>query len=362
MMTEIGSNFWLEPGCVFEPYEISTTQFSVSGSDSALLSTGRSSESLVLDEIEKRNPGIRKIALIPPFTCHTVLEPFIRHGYTVYTHSVDLNLQLNSEMLMKDIEVSGASVVLLHRYFGFDTIRNCEDIIEKSKRRGIVFIEDKTQSLFAGYKNLPADYFTGSLRKWAGMPDGGFAVCTSGCFAEKPHEYDKDLTAQKLSASYAKYEYLFNHKGNKQDFLNAYGRAEAILGAESKYYRISPVSESVFCSLDIKELSAKRRANYRFLYESLKDDERIVSLTGAPDEFAVPLYFPILTEKRQTLQQILAKNSIYAPVVWPKPEDMPAVCEEAEYIYSHILCIPIDQRYGEDDMNRIAECIKENVW
>ena len=51
-------------------------------------------------------------------------------------------------------------------------------------------------------------------------------------------------------------------------------------------------------------------------------------------------------------------NRIYAPVVWPKADCCPEVDKDSEYVYEHILCIPIDQRYDVDDMERVVKVIK----
>lgn len=68
----------------------------------------------------------------------------------------------------------------------------------------------------------------------------------------------------------------------------------------------------------------------------------------------VPLYCPILCEEREKVQSVLALNNIYAPVIWHKAECSPVVDEDADYVYDHILCIPVDQRYDSDDMERIV--------
>lgn len=41
-------------------------------------------------------------------------------------------------------------------------------------------------------------------------------------------------------------------------------------------------------------------------------------------------------------------------VIWHKAECSPVVDEDADYVYDHILCIPVDQRYDSDDMERIV--------
>ena len=68
-----------------------------------------------------------------------------------------------------------------------------------------------------------------------------------------------------------------------------------------------------------------------------------------------PFYFPILVkEGRSELQQFLAKNDIYATIIWKCPQIYEGKIDvSAQYIYDHILCLHVDQRYNLDDMNLI---------
>lgn len=82
MLREIGSNFWLNPNEDYiDEKAVSVEDYGYKGKDSVFLSTGRAAENLVLDVIEKHNPNIKKVAVIPPYTCHTILQPFYDHGY-----------------------------------------------------------------------------------------------------------------------------------------------------------------------------------------------------------------------------------------------------------------------------------------
>ena len=43
--------------------------------------------------------------------------------------------------------------------------------------------------------------------------------------------------------------------------------------------------------------------------------------------------------------------------MWPKAEECPTVCDEAQELYDTVLCLPIDQRYSLEDMERMAQCV-----
>ena len=361
MQKEIGSNFWLAPddakrGCETMP---NPDIFKCKGTDYVWMSTCRSAIALVIQTVEDRNPQINKVVCLPAFTCHTVFEPFIHKGYKVVTLSVGKDLMSNCVDLLNTIRQAEAGIVLLHRFFGFDTLPDVDSIVNELHDEGIVVIEDCTQSMYSDIDRMDADYFVGSIRKWCGVPDGGFAVCKEGKFSIKPSEPDYDLQEAKRRASEMKYEYLFCQKGKKEDFLTLYRKAEDILDTQSNYYTISPLAVKVQTSLNVESMKEKRYMNYKSLLESLKGIKGVTPIFNDIDKNIVPLYLPILVDKRKEIQSLLVKNAIYAPIVWPKDDACPIVCKDADFLYEHILCIPIDQRYDNDDMERIGKVIQD---
>lgn len=358
MLKEIGSNFWVNPSMeINEEKLLSAGDLGLVGSDAVFTSSGRAAEGIALDEIGNQLRTIR--AVIPSYTCHTVLDPFLARDIPVATYNVGKDLRTKPEQLEEVIVSFGANTVLVHRYFGFDTLADCGEIIDYYRAHGVVFIEDVTQSLFSGFAHLNTDYYTGSLRKWMGMPDGGLLVAKKGRISIRPTKYDVNLMTKKLEASFAKYRYMFENAGDKTKFLRLYAEAESVLNQEKQYYRISPASVTVFFDNDIEQLKSRRRSNYRILLEELKGVECVRPIFDSLDDVVVPLYFPVWTSNRSYVQRILRDADIYAPVVWPLAELMPEICIDAHNLYDHLLCIPIDQRYDQCDMRRIAICLKE---
>lgn len=356
MQKEIGSNFDLNPNIMLNKGSVLYIgRYGIKGSDEVVLSTGRGAEGFVLDTIQRRRPKIRKIALVPPFTCEVVIEPFVKRGYQIVAYPIHSTLDIDVKRFRDILISSGAQVVLVHRYFGFDTLKGFEKVASEFSKEGVIFIEDRTQCLYSDFEGLPVDYIIGSLRKWAALPDGGFAVCREGIFDDKPAEFDKELEDKKLEAAYLKYRYLHENKGEKKEFLKSFKEAEEILDAEEKYFRISQAGIEIQCSLNIEELKRKRRKNYYRLYESISNHMNYRILTPQLNENDVPLYLAILSKKRDELQIKMREQNIYAPIVWPKPGFMPQICKEAREIYDTVLCFPIDQRYDEEDIERIAE-------
>lgn len=358
MLSEIGSNFWISPNEGKSGKQLCPPfQFGYKGNDYVWMSTGRSATRLVLQTIEERNPNIKKVALLPPFTCHTVFEPFMDFGYEIHTLPINLDLLINAEDILRYQDKYGAGVVLVHGYYGFDTLPGFNKVVKALQDKGVIVIEDCTQCLYSDYPISDANYVVASIRKWCGVPDGGFAICKEGHFTQKPIQTDEKMVEAKRIASELKYQFLFEGKGDKPTFKAKYREGEELLDNQTNYYAIGELSAAIQAELNVEMLKKKRRTNYKVLLEGLQKTKGIKVIFNTLPNDVVPLYFPILVDDRETLQDIMANNDIYAPVVWLKADNCPAIDEVAKTIYEKILCIPIDQRYDVDDMQRIVNVI-----
>lgn len=365
MQKEIGSNFWISPSDLKAEIkgQLLPEIFGCSGTDYIWLSSCRSAISVVIETIEKRQPNVSKVVCLPSFTCNTVYEPFIKSGYNVVLLPINKDLVISSEEIIEFTEKFNVGIILLHNFFGFDTLANIDKVISVLRKKNLYIIEDCTQSMYSDFGRLDADFYVGSIRKWCGVPDGGFAVCKNGCFEKKPRISDVVLEKLKLEASIKKYEYIYNNKGDKDEFLLKYKEAEDWLDNQVRQYNISTSSIKIQSSLDVVSLKSKRRRNYRILLEGIKGINGISPIFKEISDNVVPLYFPLYCDCRERIQKELRDNRIYAPIIWPKNDNCPTVRGDAEYIYNHILCIPIDQRYDSDDMNRIVNILKSHeLW
>lgn len=359
MLKEIGSNFWIHPNENLKiEKEITPEIFGVKGADYVWLSTGRSGIEIAVENIEKNHPNISKIAIVPPFTCETVITPFIKAGYKIIPYEINLDLSVNINDVYSLLKKTGASILIMHRYFGFETIHGNFEYFSKFRSEGGFIIEDRTQCLYSNIKPINADFWVASIRKWLGVPDGGFIVSRECEIYGKPKIFNKALELSKVEASRIKYDYIFNDKGEKKVFLKKYKIAEDILDEQNIAYSICPTSYAMQSNLNIDELKFKRRRNYKILSESLSLIKGICVVHKDLYENEVPLYCPIIVENRNIVQKGLRDNDIFAPIIWPKAEYMPKVCTNAENLYHKMLSIPVDQRYSDDDMCRIVECMK----
>lgn len=356
MNNEIGSSFYLSPQIAEALPKKSLKSPGILKIHESYVSTCRSAIGLCLDKLCVE----RKVALLPSFTCESVISPFLIRGYEVYPYPVGRDLYLHWRQFKTAIDQFNPSVILTHPYFGFNTTEELRSHIgEQRLNNGIVFIEDMTQSMFSEFKPLPANFHVGSVRKWLPVPDGAFVTVPFNC-----DEEDSELVKAKMKALTAKGNYILNGKGDKDSFRNDFSFAERILDSRKRAYYMSSIAREIYARTDIKELQNRRWINYRFLLNSLISDSSLsdkieVILTNLSSGVC-PFHFSVFVkEGRRELQQYLAKNDIYATIIWKCPKEFEAVInDDARYVYDHILCFHVDQRYNIDDMKRILNALK----
>jgi hypothetical protein len=75
-----------------------------------------------------------------------------------------------------------------------------------------------------------------------------------------------------------------------------------------------------------------------------------------------------MTEDAVSLRKKLIENKIYVPILWPNINDQMNDTSTDHWIANHILPLPCDQRYGEQEMETICGYIlaeegrTDGVW
>ena len=179
--------------------------------------SGREAIEAAVIDIEKRESFTHKVCMLPMYTCDTVIIPFLRHGWTIYFYPINKDLKINYSLFEDLIEKCNPKVLLMHTYYGCDTIGNVRTLIEEKQNNSkMVFIEDMTQSLDILDYEKTADYYVGSLRKWFPIADGAFIASKEEILVDLQKErtlfVEKKVLAQKL-----KYEYLNSKQNIKKD-------------------------------------------------------------------------------------------------------------------------------------------------
>ena len=320
--TEIGSEFWDIPTTTHDNglFPASTQWYQ----------SGRSALRAILAENRFRT------AALPSWCCESMIQPFLDAGAEVSFYPA-----------MQDVKTD-AEVTLVMDHFGY---RRELPVSTHGK-----IIRDLTHSVFCGtYED--ADYYFGSLRKWAGFLTGGFAWTQDGHALPAGKPDNTPYTRMRRTAMQHKRCYLFDlpdENGNRivdKGYLKTFSEAEELL-EHSEITAGDPVDAEAARKLDVEFIRTRRRENAAVLLKTVAD----LALFPELEEQDVPLFVPIRVSngKRDALRTYLRERSIYCPIHWPLSE-YHRLNDRMRTIYMDEISLVCDQRYSCEDIKRIAE-------
>lgn len=371
---EIGSIFEIDPSVLKESGDADALRLSqvdkYGKKNQCFTASGREAIELALISLEREKPGIAKCCLMPTYMCDSVFLPFQHRGWKLVFYHVDTELKTTGEELSRLVLEHNPGLLFVHPYFGTDTCRTFRNQMADLQKKDVLVMEDVTQSYYLEEAGKDADFVVGSLRKWYAIPDGGFVASDLPLAGEVRRSGD-DYARQRIAPLVRKWEYLREMKKStgsgaaadklsmKEEYLRQNRAEEEALDDYRGVRCMSRISAAILSGTDEETAAKKRAENYRILYEKINGMKRIRPMS-AGEKAAAPLYFPVYAKERDGLQQFLRERDIYAPVLWPIGEENNDWLKEGEsYIFSHMLALPIDQRYGEAQMNRIADALAQ---
>lgn len=354
MLSEIGSNFW--------EYSIDEKNNNIKffwedpKYKVCLLKSGRNAIKALCKCIETQDKSV----MLPIYTCDTVIQPFIDEGWKVYFYRINKDLTINIENFQCIYEKINPKIVFVHSFFGFDTIGNDCSLLEQCKLNGSVIVEDMTQSLFSDHYLSFADYYVTSFRKFLAIPDGGALISSNDIQLLNIKLADESIADVALEAFDLKKNYFVSEdKKLKEQFREKYQELNCLIGENDSLKEISDISYKIINSCDTLSISSIRKCNYTYIYDNLNNYTWIKPVLSEIKGEICPLYLPVYVENRKKLQSFLTERNIYCPVIWPKSKHITEMDDDSQYMYEHMLCIPIDQRYGMDEMNVIRTALKD---
>lgn len=298
--------------------------------DGILLNTGRNSLEYILRSIDHV-----KCLYIPYYTCEVVLEPLNKLGIPFTFYHINLDFEIIDPPILKQGEY-----IVVNNYYGIKD----NYVIELSKYYDSQMIVDATQSYFMPIIENTKMFF--SLRKYIGVPDGGVAYGVSNQLLSS---YEIDDSSERIEhlhirkeqgaeAGYAKYQENEKKLDNKP------------------ILRMSDFTSNMINKIDYTSIKNKRRENFCHLHQHLQTLNKIT----IPDinYFACPMVYPLCVESAINMRTELIKNKIFVAKYWPNVEQWAGENALETWMANNILPLPIDQRYGEEDMNRIIKTIK----
>ncbi len=318
-MKEIGGYFSMELGPVNPYYRFSHTH---------ALNSGRHALELILRQIEPKP----RLVYLPYYTCEVVLEPLKRLniGYQFY--------RINEKLeIAKLPELKANEYIIVNNYFGIKDYY----IDRLFLHYKVKMIVDDAQA-FYHFNHLEMRAFY-SPRKFVGVPDGGIAWTSGAKEIRLPQDYSADRSIHLLRRIDAGAE-----AGYKE-----FQKDDASLSDEPMK-AMSALTRSLLERIDYENVKQKRRSNFEALHIALAQTNKLTIPDW--DTFVCPMVYPYLSED-DSLRKRLIDNKIFVATYWSNVLEW---CQEdsTEYrLAKYLLPLPIDQRYGNEDMERIIKII-----
>ena len=272
-----------------------------------------------------------KCVHIPYYTCEVILEPFTKLGIDYKFYHIDKNFDV-----VEKIKLDRGEALLYTNYFGLK-----QQYVEKlTERYGQNLIVDNTQAFFAPHISGIDTFYT--CRKFFGVADGAYL------YTDKMLNIDLDQ-----DVSYNRMTHLLKRIDiSAEEGFSDFRKADDSLDCQP-IRKMSKLTMRLMQSINYDDTVKNRRENFLYLSKHLATTNR---LHLALESDAVPMVYPYYTGQAG-LRNKLIYNRIFVAKYWPNviewthPEDLEFQMAQ------NILPLPIDQRYGEKEMNRIIELL-----
>lgn len=287
--------------------------------------------------------GFERI-LVPSFFCPEVTSALSRElPVAIYPDGPE-------EEPLARVDTSDRDVLLVVNTYGMRARPRLDT-------RAVVLEDHSHDPLSAWAFESVADYAVASLRKTLPLPDGG--VLWSPKRRALPTErrwtaVHARAVANRLAAMAWKRQYLEGLPLDKETF-----RARALAGEASigrgEISGITPLSRERLPALPARAWR-ERRARNLAAFRSALGELPGVRVLDAP--FAATLVFDS-AGRRERVRTALVAARVYPAVLWPLEGDLhPQVPPRHRELSRRVLSLHCDFRYGEEDMERVAEAVR----
>lgn len=289
--------------------------------------------------------------LLPEFICESVRNCFDMEKVVFYRIASDGQLDIND--LKSKINNQTEAIYITHYFGALQCKESLREIREIANKKNILIIEDTTQSLFSA-SNTVGDYMIASVRKWMPIALGG--VLYSRKALPDISKYKKSTDNDRLYGMLLKELFLNGDLDCNATYRNIFAISEHSLDKKEEIELLSDLCRFVISCVDIEVMKKKRINNYEYVVKKLDKIgiNPMCKLSNGDCPFVLPLRIP----NRNQFRRYLMDNKIYCAVHWPfdnfRPEERNSAIVNADTLIS----LPIDQRYGVDEMEYLIKVIK----
>ena len=292
------------------------------------LNTGRNAFEYIL-----KAKKYKKVYL-PYYTCSVLLEPIIKLSLSYEFYFIDQNL----EPIFNLSTLQDNECFLYTNYFGLK-----DNFIYSLVKNISNLVIDNAQSFYTKPINQIDTFY--SPRKFFGVSDGAYL-------------YTNKLLQTELNQdiSYTRFEHLLRRSDiNAEDGYSFFVKNDQLL-SNMPILKMSNLTQKILNSIDYQDVAYRRRENYNYLHETLEDSNQINFEINSNQ---VPMVYPFYTDDIN-LRKRLNQNRVYTAQYWSNILDYLSKDHLEHNLFTNIVHLPIDQRYSQNDLEKIVKIIFNN--
>lgn len=316
--------------------------------NTSLFSSGRAALFYILKSIANAKHKEFSKILLPDYLCQSVIDAVQKSNFKFDFYKINSNLSVDLPDLKN--KLSENSIILLINYFGCIDIENQIENV-RSINKDCCIIADNVQAFYSMKQAKQAEYSFTSFRKIFPVPDGAFVETLYGKL-EVPNQ-ENTFVASKIAGGILKH-FADQHNIDDSIYLHYLNLGEKEI--DQNYNAVaSDFSQILIESLDFDIIAERRKRNSAFIMAGLKKLEINPIVTNNQNQ--IPLFIPIRLKNRNEVRNEMFSQNIFCPIHWPSPKGFKLF--RGEELSLNELSLIIDQRYDENDMQRILDILKK---
>lgn len=274
-----------------------------------------------------KSRGIKKLK-VPYFICNSIFNVCDREGVEKIYYHTDSSFHPTSDLVLESDEW-----LYLVNFYGQLSNEDIKKYVEKYSR----VLVDQANDYFADPIPGVDTFFT--CRKWFGVADGAFLYTDTLLSDNFP-----------IDESYDRMEFLLGRfERTANEFYSGYN-------ANNKYFITEPIKQmskltrNLLHGIDYDFVKKRRLDNFCYLHERLKSINQIELVPAT-------FMYPLMIENGADIRKRLQEEKIYIPTLWPIVFEVTKDNDLEYKMAENILPLPIDQRYGIEDMKYMSDII-----
>jgi hypothetical protein len=271
---------------------------------------------------------------LPYYSCTAISNVLTENGIAVGYYKIDKKLEIVDPPKKQKNEA-----ILYINYFGIK-----DKYVKKISSKYKNLIIDNAQSFFSKPENNVDTIYC--PRKFFGVPDGGLLYTRSTINFKK---YPQDCSSDRCTHLLKRIEFPADNA--YEDFVK---NEKTLAGLPIK--RMSALTQAILSQVSYETTRKRRKKNFLFIHDELGKSNSITINNKGQSCMA----YPYLSPSGEKIKQNLIKNKIYIATYWPDVKKKAPADSFENYLAKHLVPIPIDQRYGEEELKSVLNLIKRH--